>query len=131
MLDETNRGITDSQVLVGLAYDKGDEEMNVSVDYSKAFMWYLKAAMQNNVHGQYCLAMMYVYGAGVDPDLKTVTHWLKKAAALDNMYAMHFLGTMYENGDGVERKYTEAYNWFERAAMLDYEDAQKKIKNWK
>jgi len=203
LLDEANRGNTDSQVLVGLAYDEGDEEMNVPVDYAKAFKWYLEAAMKNNVHGQYCLAtmyeegkhakqnhshafywyeraanqgyamaqtmvgmlyekgigvsqsysdallwykkaaeqndgnamfyiaMMYAYGAGVDINIKTATRWLKKAAALDNVYAMHFLGLMYENGDGVEQNYSEAFGWFEKAAMLGYEDAQKKIKNWK
>lgn len=203
LLDEANKGVAHSQVLIGLAYDEGDEEMNVSADHRKAFVWYLKAAMQNDAYGQYRLArmyqegkhieqdfsqafywyekaanqgyaqaqtiigmlyetgkgvaqsyhnalfwykkaaeqgdsnaicyiaMMYGYGAGVAPDVNTAIHWLKKAAALDNMYAMYFLGTMYETGDGVEKNDTEAYRWFERAAMLGYQDAQRKIKNWK
>ncbi len=203
LLDEANRGITDSQVMVGLAYDEGDEEMNVQVDYQKAFNWYLKAATSNHAIGQYCLATlyeegkyvqqdyakaftwyeksakqgyapaqaclgllyedgngvaqnyfeaytwykkaaeqnnnnaqfylgtMYATGTGLKQNYMIAFQWYKKAADAGNMYAMYCLGMMYENGDGVARNYTESFNWYKKSAMLGYDEAAKKIKNWK
>lgn len=203
LLDKANQGVTNSQVLVGLAYDKGDKNMNVAVDYRKAFMWYQRAATKGNAHGQYRLAimyeegkyvqknlaeaiywykesakrgyakaqvkmgllcekgngidqsytdallwykkaseqndsdaqfyiaLMYTYGVGVEQNLKAAYLWLKKAAASDNMYAMYYLGLMYENGDGVMKDYTEAFNWYKKSALLGYDEARKKIKNWR
>lgn len=203
LLEKAKNGNTDSQVLVGLAYDEGDGEMNVPVDHRKAYMWYLKAAVNNNVHGQFCLGTMYeagkyvtqdyekafgwyeqaakqgyamaqtklgllyeegngveqnyyeaycwykkaaeqnnsdaqfylgamyATGTGLDQNYKLAYRWYKRAAESGNMYAMYSLGMMFENGDGVARNYTESFDWYKKSALMGYEEARKKIKNWK
>ena len=116
LMDEADRGDADSQVLVGLAFDEGDEEMNVSVDYDKAFMWYFRAAMKGNVYGQYCLATMYEEGKHAKQDLTHAFYWYEKAANQGYATAQTKVGMLYENGKGVSQSYSDALLWYKKAA---------------
>lgn len=116
LLDEADRGITGSQVMVGLIYNEGDEEMNVQVDYQKAFHWYLKAATSNHAIGQYCLATMYEEGNYVQQNYAKAFTWYAKAARQGYAPALTCLGLLYEDGNGVAQNYFEAYTCYKKAA---------------
>ncbi len=55
----------DSQVELGLRYDKGE---GVAQDHAEAVKWYRKAAEQNYAEAQYNLGVGYYKGEGVAKD---------------------------------------------------------------
>ena len=124
LLDEANCGVVNSQVLVGIAYDEGDEEMNVTEDHEKAFFWYHKAAMQNEPYGQFCLGTMYEDGKYVKQDYTKAFKWYEKSAMQGNSLAQTRLGLLYEGGKGVEQSYYDAYIWYKKAAKQNDSYAQ-------
>lgn len=66
----------DSTILLGDLYSAGFEAANVSVDNTKAFAYYSKAALVSSGHGCYKLGYMYEYGLG-SPN-NTVDYYMAK-----------------------------------------------------
>lgn len=91
-----NKGSSNAQVLVGLAYANG---WGVKKDMQSAEMWYHIAAENNNPTGQFLLALYYI--TSKSDQLNAGIMWLKRSA---------------ENGDeaaqGFLRK-AEQKHWFE------------------
>ena len=58
----------------------------VEQDYSKAFMWFSKAAEQGDVHAWYNLGCLYLNGYGVEADLGKAKTYLE--AAKENGHPM-------------------------------------------
>ena len=58
-------GDAESQVELGLRYDKGE---GVAKDHAEAVKWYRKAAEQNYAEAQYNLGVCYYKGEGVAKD---------------------------------------------------------------
>jgi TPR repeat protein len=55
--------------------------LGVTQDYPEAARWYLKAADQGDVAGQFSLGLMYARGLGVVQDYAFAHMWLSLAAA--------------------------------------------------
>src|SRR5438067_13114399 len=70
-------GDADSQVELGLRYDKGE---GVAQDHAEAVKWYRKAAEQNFAGAQYSLGVCYGKGEGVAKDQVEAEKWSRKAA---------------------------------------------------
>jgi TPR repeat protein len=70
-------GDAESQVELGLRYDKGE---GVVKDNAEAVKWYRKAAEQNDAAAQYNLAVCYERGDGVAEDWVEGYKWLLLAA---------------------------------------------------
>ena|SRR5947207_9050579 len=70
-------GDAESEVELGLRYDKGE---GVAKDQVEAAKWFRKAAEQNLAAAQLNLGLSYVKGEGVAEDLVEVYKWVLLAA---------------------------------------------------
>jgi TPR repeat protein len=90
-------------------------------DYNQAVIWYLKAAKQGYVRGQYNLGMMYKLGRGVTQDYNQAMNWFLKAAAqedspnVEDVWAKRQISSMYEKGLGVAQDHKQAAMWLQKA----------------
>lgn len=71
------RGDADAQYFVGNAYEEG---RGIQKNLEQAFIWYSKAAKQNQYKAQYRLGYLYENGLGVKQDIKKAMEWYKQAA---------------------------------------------------
>src|SRR5438552_1017960 len=102
-------GDAESQVELGLRYDKGE---GVPKDQVEAVKWYRKAAEQNHAEAQYNLGVCYAWGVGVAKDQVEAVKWLRKAAEQNDAKAQFAFGVCYANGTGVAKDYVEAVKWY-------------------
>ena len=78
-------------------------------DYSKAFKWYEKAAIQGNHIAQNNLGDIYFNGFGLNQDYREAFKWYEKAANQGYVEAQYILGKMYQLGQGINQDYKEAF----------------------
>lgn len=103
-----------AQLNIGRIYYNGWG--GIPKDYTKAFMWYMKAAEQGIARAQSYVAYMYEEGLGVSPDYKEAIKWYSKAAENEFPPAQFDLGLMYFNGLGYTKDDSKALYWFKKAA---------------
>ncbi|KAF9919782.1 hypothetical protein FBU30_010541 [Linnemannia zychae] len=99
----------------------------VQKDYSKAMIWYKKAADQGHAIAQSNIGYLYQHGLGVQQDYSLATTWYKKAAEQGYAFAQNNIGCLYDNGHGVQRDYSLAMAWHEKAAEQGHAIAQNNI----
>jgi TPR repeat protein len=92
-------------------------------DFSKAFEWGLKAAMQGLAASQYLIGLGYKNGEGAPKDHQEAARWLCMAAEKDYAGAQYELGICYLNGEGVPKDMLLAYKWINLAAGHGDEDS--------
>jgi len=111
-----------AQTTLGVIYMNGQ---GVPKDYSKALIWFRKAALLSLFRkgppdgmpiAQYNLGAMYARGLGVPQDYSEAFKWIHKAAKQGHATAQYDLGGMYSNGQGVPLDEAEAANWYRKAA---------------
>src|SRR3977135_3780089 len=90
-------GDADSQVELGLRYNKGD---GVAKDFAEAVKWFRKAAEQNHPRAQNALGVCYSEGEGVVKDPVEAVKWYRKAADQNYARGQNNLGICYEDGTG-------------------------------
>lgn len=91
---------------------------------SEAFYWYQKAAEQGYVEAQHKLALLYLYGVGVDNDDSKAAEWLNKAAVQGYAPAQCDLAFCYREGYGVTQSYTNSLYWYRQSAAQGCSGAQ-------
>lgn len=111
--EAAKEGDAQAQLLVGIAYDKGDP---LEKDHDKAVYWYLKAADQGNAKAQYNLALSYEHGEGIEQDKEMAFFWYTKAAEQNNSNAQNNLAVMYQYGEGTNANIDKALYWYKKAA---------------
>lgn len=104
-------------------YQLGYKYMSENQPY-EAVICYKEAAEQGYVEAQFDLASCYLYGIGVNKDLKQGIEWLKKAAEHQNLKALCNLGVCYRDGIGTGQDLEQAVNYFKQAADRGYVTAQ-------
>ena len=64
--------------------NKKDSFINDTIppDFPQAFIWYTKAAEQDNAEAQVCLAELYIEGKGIRNDTIIAIQWLRKALVI-------------------------------------------------
>lgn len=101
-----------------------DGKGNVPLDLKQAVQWYLKAAQQDDLESQGKLALMYLWGAGVDKDPAEAMRWMLKAAGQGDPASQNNIAVSYFFGDtGLPKDYRQAAFWFRKA----YENGQKTL----
>lgn len=85
-------GNANAQHLLGLMYYMG---RGVERDYTKAFAWHQKAALQGKADAQYVIGSMYYTGNAVEQDRAQAVQWFRKAAVQGHGEAQYALGLMY------------------------------------
>ena len=79
-----NNGNAKDQYSLGLMYSTGQ---GVPQDYSKAFLWYHKAADQGNPGGENGLGFLYSNGRDASLNYAEALRWCQKAAEQENSKA--------------------------------------------
>jgi len=82
------KGDSTAQFQLGTLYYQGK---GVKQDYSQAFLWYRRAAQQDNSDAQYSLGNMYLMGEGIEQDDYQARQWYEKAAEQGHESAQHNL----------------------------------------
>ncbi len=90
-----------AQNFLGDAYFTG---RGVDKNFSMAWHWYKRAAVQDNAESQYKLGYMYQHGLGVGVDLKEAVNWYAFAADKGLTAARMKLGLIYFSEGGLRRE---------------------------
>ena len=117
-----DKGFAKAQVDLGklLEWGKG-----VVQDEKKAFEWYLKAAVQNNVEALCYVARAYRCGSmGVPQNEKKGVAMYQSLALQNYPPAINGLAFAYDNGYGVERDVTKAFQLYLKSAQLGFDYGQ-------
>jgi TPR repeat protein len=102
-------------------YWKGD---GVEEDESKAFIYYMKAALMNHPEAQRMVGIMYSLGRGVQQDLKQAVVWFEKGTNLGDQHCQYNLGLAFLFGKGVEINIEKSIIYLTMAAQQGHTDAQ-------
>ena len=84
-------------------------------NYTEAFKWFEKSAIEGNKFAQFSLANLYYYGNGTDQSYEQAYHWYMKAAQQGQPYAAYAIAQMYANGEAVEKNDVQAQNYYKQA----------------
>ncbi|MDQ0456910.1 peptidoglycan-binding protein [Rhizobium paknamense] len=106
---------------LGARYQEG---RGVTADFTKAAIWYQRAADQGLAPAQYRLAGLYEKGTGVPRDVVKAKALYDQAAKAGNASAMHNLAVLYASGADGKPDMQAAAEWFAKAADLGIADSQ-------
>lgn len=84
-------------------------------DYTEAFKWFEKSAMEGNKFAQFSLANLYYYGNGTDQSYEQAYHWYMAATEQGQPYAAYAIAQMYANGEYVSKNESEADHNYKQA----------------
>jgi hypothetical protein len=131
-----NAGDAKSQLLIGLAYEKGE---GAPFDPSEAVTWLRKAAKNGNPSAQFILAWDYYFGNKINKNYTEAASWFRKASlntdlidlAICSDYgfpgypnAYLVLGYLFEEGKDLPQDYSQAALWYRMAAEKGEVSAQ-------
>ena len=106
-------GDVHADVELGHMYMKG---IGVQRDYAQAFVWFEKAAKQEDALGEDNLGDLYRNGRGVSKDYTQALGWYRKAAYQGLPQAENNIGSLYQYGLGLPKDYRQALAWYQKAA---------------
>lgn len=130
MLSSAQKGHAVAQNWIGNCYLQGCSE-GVSIDYEKAFSWYLKSANSGHVDSLVQVGDMFLTGQGTDQDYRKSLEWYRKAAQLgakfspgdfvwvaeNYLYPYFKIGLIHYHGLGVERDEAKALDYIRHAYL--------------
>jgi TPR repeat protein len=96
----------------------------IEQDNQKAFYYFNKAALQNDVLAQNELAYLYAAGKGTPRNNALAFKWYKQAAEHGLASAQYNLAIMYLRGVGTEPNKALAMEWFKKSAAHGFEPAR-------
>lgn len=70
-----------------------------------------------NLNSQVDLALLYLFGEGVEQDTEKAMSLIRDAADKGNRYGELWMGMCYKNAYGVETDYDKAFRWFMSSAQ--------------
>ena len=109
-------GDVEAQCKLGKCYYEGN---GLSTNYTKAFMWFEKAAEQGNAVAQYYLGKCYDFGEGVINNEYQAIEWYTKAAKQEYVKAQVKLGNYYE----FHKSPKLSIYWYDKATKNGHIDA--------
>ena len=84
-------------------------------DYTEAFKWFEKSAMEGNKFAQFSLANLYYYGNGTDQNYEKAIRWYIAATTQGQPYAAYVVAQMYSNGESVDKDEVLAQSYYKQA----------------
>jgi TPR repeat protein len=118
-----NKGILESQMLMGYLYTTEDKGPTISL--KEAYNWYYKAAAQGNLEAKYYVGNMLFYGRGTNMDTVIGLALLEEVAEeTNNRKIYHEIGEIYRKGVSQPRNLERASFFYEQAAKLGYQESQ-------
>ena len=117
LLEKANLGNPEAQYKIGGSLFEKKE-------FTKAFEWYSKAAMQGYAAAECDMSYCYYAGIGVEKNVVKAFEWYSKAAMQGYAAAEFNVGCCYDAGIGVEKNAVKAFEWYSKAAMQGYAAAE-------
>lgn len=114
-------GDRDAQFFLATGYHGG---IDVEQDYTKAIMWYRKAAEQDHAKAQFNLGMSLMRGVGLTKDIAEATKWFRLAAEQGLANAQQMLADLCMATDEGEAMY-----WYCKAAEQCNDKAERAVLN--
>jgi hypothetical protein len=116
LLQQASGGDPDSQYLLGMAYDVGND---VPRDIDEAIKWYLRAAQAGNLEAQYSV------GSALQAEKRyaEARDWYEKAAAQGDPRGIAGVAALYDAGQGITQDHRKAYGLWTRAAEMGWAEA--------
>lgn len=122
---KAERGDTEAQYTLGMAYSKGE---GVRQDYRKAVAWFTKAADKGHADAQYELARHTFSGLGTDADKVKAKLLFLSAADDGSAAAQYHVGTMFARGrSGLNKNFYKAAHWYHKAADQGHAEAKAQL----
>ncbi|KAG0183237.1 hypothetical protein DFQ28_000107 [Apophysomyces sp. BC1034] len=116
-----NEEFADAHFWVAACYEEGVPGV-VEQDAGRAFEYYEKAAHQNDLDGQFQVALMLANGTHVPKNIERAFEWYTKAADRGHRTAQYSLGLYHSKGlaplTAIDTN--KAKSLFERAALQDH-----------
>lgn len=94
----------------------GAKELFDNGQYDKAIEIFKNHEDKSDV--QYYLGKAYLYGMGVEKDLKKAFNYATKSTDAKNSDGINLLAVLYANGDGVQKDEMQALIYYKEAAAL-------------
>ena len=79
-------------------YQLGKVYYSSTSEAGEAYNWLLSAARQGHVEAQTDVALLYMFGIGVEKSIEKSVYWYKKAAGNGSYKAIRNLNDLYEEG---------------------------------
>jgi TPR repeat protein len=108
-------------------FNIGCDYYNNKKDYSKAFPWFYKAALENHSNAQNNIGKMYQHGQGVSQYYKLAMEWYQEEVTKGNVNAQNNIDFLYENNYGITKDIGIAIKWYTKAADNNSEEANKPL----
>jgi len=114
---DTNIALT-ATVELATAYEKGDEELGLEVDFYRAAVLYKRAATNGHARAQNRIGVMFEIGQGLNivRNYAKAVEWYTMSAKQGYRNAEANLGFMYESGRGIDQDHVKAAEWYRKAA---------------
>ena len=106
------KGYAPAQYKLAFVLDYGEQN-------EEAVQWYTKAAQSGHSGAQIDLALKYISGEGVEPDIGTAILWLDRAAAQNATQAIMILADLYAREGTANTNYEKAMHWYKKAFEAD------------
>ena len=116
-------GDSNSQMELGMIYATGN---GVEKDFSKANVWFLKAALQGNRDGMFNVGVSYHTGSGIQKNHRKAVEWYEKASKQGHEKASLLLGNLFFKGEDnlrEEKSEAMAYLYYRLAAKQGSKEA--------
>ena len=107
---------------IGKMYHYG---LGTEQNYTEAFKWLEKAAVEGNKFAQFSLGSMYYYGNGAEQSNKDAFEWYQKSADQGQPYASYAVAQMYSKGEYVAHD-AETANAYYMKALAGFQSLDSK-----
>jgi uncharacterized protein len=119
--NELIREKINSYYKLGLEFKDGN---NTTIDYSKAYEYFQKAAELGDEQSVYAIAYMHYKGLGCNQDYTIAADLFYQGALRGKDNSMYFYGLCWKNGYGRKLNQDSAKYWLIRSARMGYVQAK-------
>ena len=102
----------------------GMNTIDARAEFSQRFERIKLQAAAGEKRSQYKLALSYLRGIDIAPDLNEAIYWFEKSARQGYANAAHKLGMIYYFSKTGKKRYKKALFWFSQAAKKNHAESQ-------
>ena len=113
----------EAMLMLGFMFETGQQ--GVPQNYSEAFKWFQRSALEEDVRGLFNFGRMYYNGFYVPKNYKEAEKLFIRAIQKGYIEALYYLGMIYEDNavDGGKQNPVLAHMWYNLAASKGHESA--------
>jgi TPR repeat protein len=121
-----NQNVIQANLFLGYMYSKDSKD----ADNDAAIKHFKIAANQGNEYCQFALGRIYLYGYGVEKDIKTAMEWLTKGSDQNYAVSSFLLAIIYIDEDNIEHDWKMAMKYLKLSVDQGFGDIGYKLKQF-